>query len=1256
MGWRVHVGIFDEHWRISDYPQTSSWCRGNFLGFFCCEQSQSFDYLKGTCVGQASNPGPWTLQLRNIVSAAKHIENFAFSSDCHVWSETSATKATQDKAVKATRGLRGHVAFSDFSKCRHEDGLQKPGKAVAVGTMIFSKSRLQCLSAQWPAPLFRSARISDAVLQVGIIQVRVVAVYGYNSGIADHVSLNDALLGKVFNQVRQFHLPTLVVGDFNCDLYELTAWNQAVAQGFVDVAARQASLLGETPDFTYKGISRLDYVLCNRAAAQAFCSIEVDPAGYSDHAILQASFNWANTVPSSPSGKMPVDFTTFPDVLPFVKDWTTDADSMRLFRAAIQVEDLDAALAAFVQGFEKKVASIFQQQSANPLPKDAFGRCKGKMVTPTRTAVTTDKPSSVATDRATMSHRILTVQRCREILYLRKRNRDMVKCGRLSRKVMLSKGFSPDFATWLLDADIVAEVPLQCPDVPWFQHVLQALESELHIWSLAEARQKRIRISQCMQLDWASGGRRHAAAIKPLSLGTLESLTVSERRKFRILRSGKGLPAQVKLLDDKPTPIGSVWKFPGGTHQAKVVSVQGQFATFDIPAHITMTAGHAIQTAWSTDTDYIAHQIQDFWLQYWQTSRRPDMQGVSKLAQQLPDIPAFEPWITPEEILWVLRRMQTGKARGMDGFSMAELRSFGMDECSQLAQLYNVILKTSRWPSQLRHAYVALLAKVPFPQTAKDARPITVLPGLYRLFGKIMTQKIFKATLPYLPSDLYGSVPGKSTMDAAWEIQCLFEESMHDGDSVSGASLDLSKAYNTIDRSVLRLLAIKCGWPQELVDCYSAYLDGLERCFSVHNGLHLPTRSSTGVPEGCPIAVPAMILVTWLVTVNVENKGRLVSYVDNWSFLAKSVPSLLHMMDKVFEANQALSLLLNPDKTRVFSTAKLHRKELSGSSFAGHTLKPCMMHDDSGVWFSSTRKACSKAINERLVAAEPKFRRLELMPWSAQRKASVALRVIWPSVSYGVAVASVPPSLVSRMRAKFSGAIWGRTHHRNHFLTPLYGTKTNYEPFLLICRMRLSALRRAWCRQPAVTCKRWNTAMSVGRVAGPLQYLFHDVKLLGWTIMEDGIVQTQHGPLVSFLQDDWSLLLRTLDQAWFNYVASQLSHKPEFEYLALVNVDHSQLMRQRSKHDVTMLGCFTTGAALTTEHKQHFLDVSESLCRHCGEEDTQRHRMPFCTAHEECRIGLGTKEMQDWPSLMVERGLVSCPSTLENGMNASHSN
>ena len=111
------MGYCDEHLWISVYSRISLRCSITFSRSVTLnlQRQQVFDYRKGTCVGQASNPGPWTIQVRNVVSAAKHIEDFSLQCDCHAWSETSATKATQGKAVKSMRRQSGHVVFSYFS-------------------------------------------------------------------------------------------------------------------------------------------------------------------------------------------------------------------------------------------------------------------------------------------------------------------------------------------------------------------------------------------------------------------------------------------------------------------------------------------------------------------------------------------------------------------------------------------------------------------------------------------------------------------------------------------------------------------------------------------------------------------------------------------------------------------------------------------------------------------------------------------------------------------------------------------------------------------------------------------------------------------------------------------------------------------------------------------------------------------------------------------------------------------------------------
>ena len=140
-----------------------------------------WNHLHFICVGQASNPGPWSLQVSNVVSASKHTENFENTSDCHVWSETNATPAAQSKILKASRKFKGSVVFSAPVAARRQNGTTAVGRQSSTGTLVMSTTRSSSLSRQWDSLTFSSGRIADSLLQVGSVQVRVIAVYGFHS-------------------------------------------------------------------------------------------------------------------------------------------------------------------------------------------------------------------------------------------------------------------------------------------------------------------------------------------------------------------------------------------------------------------------------------------------------------------------------------------------------------------------------------------------------------------------------------------------------------------------------------------------------------------------------------------------------------------------------------------------------------------------------------------------------------------------------------------------------------------------------------------------------------------------------------------------------------------------------------------------------------------------------------------------------------------------------------------------------------------
>ena len=168
-----------------------------------------------------------------------------------------------------------------------------------------------------------------------------------------------------------------------------------------------------------------------------------------------------------------------------------------------------------------------------------------------------------------------------------------------------------------------------------------------------------------------------------------------------------------------------------------------------------------------------------------------------------------------------------------------------------------------------------------------------------------------------MPESLFGSVPGRSSIDAAWQLASQIEQAMSEGKEFLGVSLDLSKAYNTLHRNILSALALRAGWPPQLVRAYVNYLNNVQRYFRIGDGCYGPQSSKVGVPEGCPLAVPAMILFTWAITNHARSQGHcLKSYVDNWAVQTHCRRSVTDFLQLVHRATSSFKLILNPDKTK----------------------------------------------------------------------------------------------------------------------------------------------------------------------------------------------------------------------------------------------------------------------------------------------------------------------------------------------------
>ena len=139
--------------------------------------------------------------------------------------------------------------------------------------------------------------------------------------------------------------------------------------------------------------------------------------------------------------------------------------------------------------------------------------------------------------------------------------------------------------------------------------------------------------------------------------------------------------------------------------------------------------------------------------------------------------------------------------------------------------------------------------------------------------------------LPHVPNGIFGSIPSRSSTDLAFLLQSSIEDALQNNVALVGCSMDLSKAFNVVFRPVLSRLAQRLGWPKEVVQLYMNFLDAVQRYWSLGDGMYGPVHSSSGVPEGDPVSVVAMILVTMFVAEDLQQTQNveLQPFVDNWS-------------------------------------------------------------------------------------------------------------------------------------------------------------------------------------------------------------------------------------------------------------------------------------------------------------------------------------------------------------------------------------
>lgn len=128
--------------------------------------------------------------------------------------------------------------------------------------------------------------------------------------------------------------------------------------------------------------------------------------------------------------------------------------------------------------------------------------------------------------------------------------------------------------------------------------------------------------------------------------------------------------------------------------------------------------------------------------------------------------------------------------------------------------------------NQLKHASVIPIYKKYNKENPDNYRPVSVLPGLSKVFEKVMYDQLgaFLNLNKVICKNQYGFRSGKSTVDAAAELIKYISEGLDGSQSTAGIFCDLSKAFDCVNHILLFEKLNHYGISGRALDWFRSYL------------------------------------------------------------------------------------------------------------------------------------------------------------------------------------------------------------------------------------------------------------------------------------------------------------------------------------------------------------------------------------------------------------------------------------------------
>ena len=284
------------------------------------------------------------------------------------------------------------------------------------------------------------------------------------------------------------------------------------------------------------------------------------------------------------------------------------------------------------------------------------------------------------------------------------------------------------------------------------------------------------------------------------------------------------------------------------------------------------------------------------------------------------------PRVSKEEVTAAIESMSRGKAGGEDGLTIDLIKDAGETVVGRLADLFTKCLETMSVPSAWKNALVVLIHKKGDIKDLKNYRPISLLAVTYKLFTKVITNRINRTLDEEQPREQAGFRSGYSTQDHIHVISQLVEKQSEYNRPLCMAFIDYEKAFDSVETSAVMGALRNQGVEEVYVRTLENIYEGSTATIRLHK-LSDKIPLGKGIRQGDTISPKLFtsVLEEIFRKLDWEEKGIRMDgeYLSNLRFaddiiLTSEDPEEIKvMLEQIKEESRKVGLRMNMKKTKV---------------------------------------------------------------------------------------------------------------------------------------------------------------------------------------------------------------------------------------------------------------------------------------------------------------------------------------------------